>query len=144
MRYWRAALLFILIEAFFLTSPISSEETTSSKATAVSKSKGSSTLHAKPPVKRARKPLRGKKNIRTKSGRKTSRKKVNKIRGQREIESSRVLQIQSALAGAGFFRGEPTGQWDQATAEAMKAYQQSNGFKMTGKPDALSLKKLGL
>jgi peptidoglycan hydrolase-like protein with peptidoglycan-binding domain len=65
-------------------------------------------------------------------------------RGQREIEPSRVIEIQSALAGAGFYKEQPSGKWDPSTTEAMSTYQESNGFKVTGKPDALSLKKLGL
>jgi len=65
-------------------------------------------------------------------------------RGQREIESSRVTEIQNALAAAGFYKEQPSGTWDLSTSQAMSAYQESNGFKVTGKPDALSLKKLGL
>jgi peptidoglycan hydrolase-like protein with peptidoglycan-binding domain len=65
-------------------------------------------------------------------------------RGQREIESSRVLEIQKALGAAGFYKDEPSGKWDPSTSQAMSAYQESNGFKATGKPDALSLKRLGL
>ncbi len=65
-------------------------------------------------------------------------------RGQREIEPSRVLEIQNALAAAGYYKEQPSGQWDTSTAQAMSAYQESNGFKVTGKPNALSLKKLGL
>jgi hypothetical protein len=65
-------------------------------------------------------------------------------RGQREIESSRVVEIQNALAATGFYKEQPSGTWDPSTSQAMSAYQESNGFKVTGKPDALSLKKLGL
>jgi peptidoglycan hydrolase-like protein with peptidoglycan-binding domain len=66
------------------------------------------------------------------------------VRGQRTIEPSRVVEIQSALAAAGYYKAEPTGHWDEFTSKAMSSYQQDNGFKTTGKPDALSLKKLGL
>jgi peptidoglycan hydrolase-like protein with peptidoglycan-binding domain len=72
------------------------------------------------------------------------KKRAPKIRGQREIEPERVTQIQEALAVAGYYPGETLGKWDEETAKAMRAYQDSNGFKVTGKPDALSLKKLGL
>jgi peptidoglycan hydrolase-like protein with peptidoglycan-binding domain len=82
------------------------------------------------------------KNNKTATRSKRSRKRV--IRGQRTIEPSRVVEIQSALAAAGYYKAEPTGQWDESTTKAMSAYQQDNGFKTTGKPDALSLKKLGL
>jgi peptidoglycan hydrolase-like protein with peptidoglycan-binding domain len=66
------------------------------------------------------------------------------VQGQRTIESARVVEIQNALAAAGYYREQPNGQWDDHTAKAMSSYQQDNGFKITGKPDALSLKKLGL
>ena len=78
---------------------------------------------------------------------KTQKKKVatkREPRGQREIEPSRVTEIQNALATAGYYKEQPSGKWDTSTAEAMSAYQESNGFKVTGKPDALSLKRLGL
>jgi len=73
---------------------------------------------------------------------KKSRRKVPQ--GQRTIESSRVLEIQNALAAAGYYKQEPSGLWDDSTTKAMSTYQQDNGFRTTGKPDALSLKKLGL
>ena len=73
---------------------------------------------------------------------KKPRRKV--IRGQRTIESARVVEIQNALAAAGYYKEEPNGEWDDSTTKAMSSYQQDNGFRTTGKPDALSLKKLGL
>ena len=74
-----------------------------------------------------------------------SKKSSRKVpRGQRTIESARVLEIQNALAAAGYYKQEPNGQWDDSTSKAMSSYQQDNGFRTTGKPDALSLKKLGL
>jgi peptidoglycan hydrolase-like protein with peptidoglycan-binding domain len=78
----------------------------------------------------------------TASRSKKPRRKV--IRGQRTIESARVVEIQNALAAAGYYKQEPSGQWDDSTTKAMSAYQQDNGFRTTGKPDALSLTKLGL
>ena len=75
----------------------------------------------------------------------SSKKSHHKVpQGQRTIESSRVLEIQNALAAAGYYTQEPSGQWDDSTTKAMSTYQQDNGFRTTGKPDALSLKKLGL
>jgi len=76
------------------------------------------------------------------SSKKPRRKK--EVRGQRTIESARVIEIQNALAAAGYYKQEPSGQWDDSTSKAMSDYQQANGFRTTGKPDALSLKKLGL
>jgi peptidoglycan hydrolase-like protein with peptidoglycan-binding domain len=56
----------------------------------------------------------------------------------------RIKEIQSALAKAGSYKGEPTGKWDDNTSEAMKRFQVSNGLTPTGKLGALSLQKLGL
>ncbi|HEV2498175.1 MAG TPA: peptidoglycan-binding domain-containing protein [Terriglobia bacterium] len=61
-----------------------------------------------------------------------------------EIPASRAGQIQQALIQAGDLHGQPTGQWDAQTREAMKLYQQQNGFQATGLPDAKSLMKMGL
>jgi peptidoglycan hydrolase-like protein with peptidoglycan-binding domain len=86
------------------------------------------------------------KSAKGKSGKTSSKKKHRKpaVQGQRSIEASRVIEIQTALAAAGYYKAAPTGQWDEPTTKAMSSYQQDNGFKTTGKPDALSLKKLGL
>jgi peptidoglycan hydrolase-like protein with peptidoglycan-binding domain len=74
----------------------------------------------------------------------SSKKKTPKIRGQQSLEPARITEIQNALATAGYYKSTPTGQWDDETSKAISAYQQKNGFKVTGRPDALSLKKLGL
>ena len=83
------------------------------------------------------------KNKASKAAKRTNPKK-GMVRGQRDIEPSRVIEIQTALATAGYYKDQPSGKWDQSTTQAMSAYQEANGFKVTGKPDALSLKKLGL
>ena len=74
----------------------------------------------------------------------TSRSRKSNPKGQRTIEAARVLEIQNALATAGYYKESPNGQWDDSTSKAMSTYQQDHGFRTTGKPDALSLKKLGL
>jgi peptidoglycan hydrolase-like protein with peptidoglycan-binding domain len=79
-----------------------------------------------------------------KTSRRSSKKKTPKVRGQKTLEPSRITEIQNALSAAGYYNSTPTGQWDDETSKAISAYQQKNGFKVTGKPDALSLKKLGL
>lgn len=60
------------------------------------------------------------------------------------LEPARVRELQQALIGAKYLQGEPTGEWDSATRDAMLRYQQDNGFSATGLPDAKSLMKLGL
>lgn len=61
-----------------------------------------------------------------------------------EIPRDRAEQIQEALIQAGDLHEQPTGRWDAQTREAMKRYQQANGFNPTGLPDAKSLMKMGL
>ena len=58
--------------------------------------------------------------------------------------ADRISEIQAALANAGAYHDQPNGKWDDATVDAMRAFQQSHGLNATGKLDALSLQKLGL
>lgn len=67
-----------------------------------------------------------------------------KVKGQAAPTPDRIKDIQTALQKDGSYEGEPTGKWDAATTDAMKKYQDKNGFSPTGKIDALSLNKLGL
>ena len=60
------------------------------------------------------------------------------------IPSERVTEIQNALIKAGFLTGPASGQYDEATTQAMKGFQAANGFPITGTPTAPALKKLGV
>jgi hypothetical protein len=71
-------------------------------------------------------------------------KRQAKVKGQTAPTPDRIKEIQSALQKDGSYEGEPTGKWDDATMDAMKKYQDKNGFPATGKIDAASLNKLGL
>ena len=59
-------------------------------------------------------------------------------------EPDRIIEIQKALAQAGYPNVQLTGRWDDATRDAMRSYQAANGFPPTGLPEAKSLMKLGL
>lgn len=61
-----------------------------------------------------------------------------------KIDESRVLQIQQALKQRGFYTGEMTGEYDQATVEAMRRFQTREKIPATGYPTAHALKRLGL
>ncbi len=61
-----------------------------------------------------------------------------------EIDSSRVIEIQEALAKKGFYPSTPTGVYDETTVEAMRQFQASNQIDVTGYPTAHALKRLGL
>src|SRR5262252_6524062 len=61
-----------------------------------------------------------------------------------KIDESRALQIQQALKRRGFYTGELTGVYDQATVEAMRSFQTQEKIPATGYPTAHALKRLGL
>jgi Putative peptidoglycan binding domain len=61
-----------------------------------------------------------------------------------KIDGSRALQIQQALKQRGFYTGELTGVYDQATVEAMRSFQTQEKIPATGYPTAHALKRLGL
>ena len=60
------------------------------------------------------------------------------------IPSERVTEIQNALIKAGYMQAPASGQYDEATTQAMKQYQAANGLPPTGLPSAPLLKKLGV
>lgn len=63
---------------------------------------------------------------------------------QQTPTTERYREIQHALAGRGYFQGEPTGIWGPDSAEALKQFQQAQNLKPNGKVDSLSLLALGL
>jgi peptidoglycan hydrolase-like protein with peptidoglycan-binding domain len=72
------------------------------------------------------------------------KKKSTQARRQLTPEPARIREIQEALAREGFYKGEPSGKWDEGSIEAMKDFQAAKGLPATGKLEALSLQKLGL
>ena len=60
------------------------------------------------------------------------------------IPGERVTEIQNALIKAGYLAGPASGQYDDATTQAMKEFQTANGFTATGAPSAPALKRLGV
>jgi hypothetical protein len=78
-------------------------------------------------------------------GRKAHVKKASwKNRGQKTIASDRARSIQEALIRENYMQGEPTGQWDQATKQAMMRYQEEHGWQTKMVPDSRALIQLGL
>ena len=63
---------------------------------------------------------------------------------QRAIDDSRATQIQTALVGAGYLSGEPSGHWDAGTESAMLRFQSDNGWQTKLIPDSRAIIKLGL
>lgn len=72
-----------------------------------------------------------------------SSKAVAKHVGQRSIDDSRAVQIQSALVKSGYL-SDPSGHWDSQTSAAMQKYQSDNGWQTKLVPDSRAIIKLGL
>jgi peptidoglycan hydrolase-like protein with peptidoglycan-binding domain len=80
---------------------------------------------------------------RTRSGRSLKSRKP-RYRGQQAIDQERTLQIQQALIRDHYLNGDPSGEWDQATREAMVRLQRENNWQTKVVPDSRALIKLGL
>ncbi|HME36687.1 MAG TPA: peptidoglycan-binding domain-containing protein [Candidatus Sulfotelmatobacter sp.] len=78
------------------------------------------------------------------AGKRSSRKKSVRARGQQKIDSERAQAIQEALIREHYLSGEATGTWNQASEEAMRRYQADHGWQSKTVPDSRALIKLGL
>ena len=82
----------------------------------------------------------------TSSSSKSKKKKSAKAssHAQHGIDQGRTLEIQQALIREHYLTGDPTGQWDQSTKDALTRYQSENGWQTKSLPDSRALIKLGL
>lgn len=78
------------------------------------------------------------------SGKRSSRKKSARARGQQKIDGERAQAIQEALIRQHYLNGEATGTWNQASEEAMRRYQADHGWQSKTVPDSRALISLGL
>jgi peptidoglycan hydrolase-like protein with peptidoglycan-binding domain len=69
---------------------------------------------------------------------------AKKPRGQQKIDSSRTEEIQQALIREHYLSGNPSGNFDDATQQALRRYQAANGWQSKTVPDSRALIKLGL
>ncbi len=60
------------------------------------------------------------------------------------MDSDRISEIQQALIKRGFLETEPSGNYDDATIDAMSRFQKSQKIRVTGYPTAHALNRLGL
>jgi hypothetical protein len=67
-----------------------------------------------------------------------------KFRGQQSIDEARTIEIQQALIREHYLDGEATGEWDQATRDALIRFQSDNHWQTKVIPDSRALIKLGL
>ena len=73
-----------------------------------------------------------------------ARKGAWKHHGQQKIDSDRAREIQTALIREKYLDGEPSGNWDAQTREAMTRYQADHGWQTKMLPDSRALIALGL
>ena len=55
-----------------------------------------------------------------------------------------INQAQAILKDRGFYAGEPLGKLDDATREGLRKYQQSEGLKVTGTLNKITLEKMNI
>jgi hypothetical protein len=67
-----------------------------------------------------------------------------KHHGQQSMQPDRILEIQQALIREKYLSGEPSGEWDTRTQDAMSRYQAAHGWQDKVTPDSRALIKLGL
>lgn len=61
-----------------------------------------------------------------------------------KLSKDDLKAIQALLNNAGFAAGTPDGAWGNGSKQAMRAFQESNGLEVTGAPDEVSLRALGI
>lgn len=115
-----------------------STHTTTTNHHAVSKANSTSTTHKTLAHKTTS--IQSKKS----SKRKGKTSKGSAKRGQQIIDSARAREIQEALIREHYLQGEPSGEWDSATQQAMQKYQEDQGWQSKTTPDSRALIKLGL
>lgn len=74
----------------------------------------------------------------------SKRTRRTRARGQKAIDGERVRQIQEALIREHYLKGEPSGQWDASTQQAMHRFQADQGWQSKTVPDSRALIRLGL
>ncbi len=77
------------------------------------------------------------------AGKKTTRRAATPPR-QLAPTKERYQQIQQALAGKGYYTGEPNGAWGPDSMDALKRFQADQNLPPDGKLTSLSLIALGL
>jgi hypothetical protein len=80
----------------------------------------------------------------TKAKSRRPKKGAWKHHGQQTIQPDRAREIQEALIRENYLTGEPSGQWDARTKDAMTRYQADHGWQTKVTPDSRALIKLGL
>lgn len=80
----------------------------------------------------------------TAAGKRSSKRKSARLRGQQKIDGERAQAIQEALIRQHYLSGDASGTWNQASEEAMRRYQADHGWQSKTVPDSRALISLGL
>lgn len=64
--------------------------------------------------------------------------------GQQRPAPERIQEIERALVERGYLSGEPDGNWDQTSMDALRRFQQSQNLSADGRLSSMSLIALGL
>jgi hypothetical protein len=75
---------------------------------------------------------------------KTSKSRRARRSYQQTPTPERYKEIQQALAGKGYFHGEPNGEWGSDSQDALKRFQADQSLTTDGKLTSMSLIALGL
>lgn len=78
------------------------------------------------------------------AGKRSSKRKSARARGQQKIDGERAQAIQEALIREHYLSGDASGTWNQASEEAMRRYQADHGWQSKTVPDSRALISLGL
>ena len=97
----------------------------------------------KPASKPTAKPI-AKPQVVVRARRRGAKPRVVVIPRQAQPTKERLAEIQQALVAKGYFNGQPSGEWNNDSTEALKKFQDDQSLKATGKLNSLSLIALGL
>jgi hypothetical protein len=136
-----AGMLFLCaaIVACGLALPASARDDATSKKSGTSSTSNKTKKHLASSATSAKS---GSAKARTASSRR--RKKSSRVRGQQKIDSQRAQAIQEALIRQHYLSGVASGNWDEASQEAMRRFQREHGWQDKTVPDSRALIKLGL
>lgn len=73
-----------------------------------------------------------------------SKRQVAVVHHPQQPSPDRIKEIQQALAGKGYFKTEPDGNWGPSSIDALKRFQHDQKLLEDGKIGSLSLIALGL
>jgi hypothetical protein len=137
----RKVIFLLAVELFLLTSLSLAATSTHKKSSARKKSSTATAARQRTGKTAVASKTTSRKGRSSRTAKRTAQRRPPR---QSQPTPERYREIQSALASKGYLQGEPTGQWDQSSLEALRRFQQDQNLEPSGKLDSLSLIALGL